>query len=359
VEGHSDGSEVPPAVVPLTMLRQRAAIMFSGATGAVVASGEGEATSSPSFGLVRDVVSVVESLPAALFDRYAEHRPCGLLDRYGAYGMLIGDVLGLPLMTWELAEPVGKAAAKLPEKIPAEVKKVKKKLKRRGKDPALADAQVLSRRVKLPLPTAEEIAVPSMALAPAPAAPPAPPSAPPPVPAPSLTKDRARRRAAAAAQGVAHVLGAKMLPDLAQLFGSKKAGEAILCVTELELAEWEVMSWPDDPVYPPQLAQAQDRFKAVLIDIKSAFSAIVCCDAFEAGECAHGKQCECGWLQAPWPWIPYRPNGPFCDCHMEDRFMWQDACGYRWFGDGESGSQLYPDDGPHNGCIECVSDPEN
>ena len=189
MEGHSDGSEVPPAVVPLTMLRQRAAIMFSGATGAVVASGEGEATSSPSFGLVRDVVSVVESLPAALFDRYAEHRPCGLLDRYGAYGMLIGDVLGLPLMTWELAEPVGKAAAKLPEKIPAEVKKVKKKLKRRGKDPALADAQVLSRRVKLPLPTAEEIAVPSMALAPAPAAPPAPPSAPPPVPAPSLTHE--------------------------------------------------------------------------------------------------------------------------------------------------------------------------
>lgn len=135
VEGHSDGSEVPPAVVPLTMLRQRAAIMFSGATGAVVASGEGEATSASSFGLVRDVVSVVESLPAALFDRYAEHRPCGLLDRYGAYGMLIGDVLGLPLMTWELAEPVGKAAAKLPEKNSGRGEEGEEKVEAQGQGP--------------------------------------------------------------------------------------------------------------------------------------------------------------------------------------------------------------------------------
>ena len=187
---------------------------------------------------------------------------------------------------------------------------------------------MLSRRVKLPLPTAEEIEVPSMAPAPAPAAPPAPP----PPAAPSLTKDRARRRAATAAaqrSSTAQVLGAKMLPDLAQLFGSNKAGEAIFCAIELELAEWTVSKWPRDPVYPPQLTQAQDSFKAALVDIKHTFSAIVCCDAFEAGECAHGKQCECGWLQAPWPWIPYRLEGPFCDCHMEDRFLWQDACGYR------------------------------
>ena len=49
---------------------------------------------------------------ARLFERHAEHRPCGLLCRYGAVGMLISDVLGLPLVPWELAEPVGKAAAK-------------------------------------------------------------------------------------------------------------------------------------------------------------------------------------------------------------------------------------------------------
>ena len=32
--------------------------------------------------------------------------------------MVIGDVLGSPLVPWELAEPIGKAAAKLAAKIP-------------------------------------------------------------------------------------------------------------------------------------------------------------------------------------------------------------------------------------------------
>ena len=71
--------------------------------------------------------------------------------------MLIGDVLGLPLMPWVLAEPVGKAAAKLPKDIPNEVKKKKKKLKRAGADPAAAEAAVLCRRVSLSLPPADEI----------------------------------------------------------------------------------------------------------------------------------------------------------------------------------------------------------
>ena len=72
---------------------------------------------------------------AALFDRKAEHRPCGLLDRLGAAGMLLGDVLGLPLLPWELAEPVGKAASKLKKKIPEKRKEAKKRAKRSGGDP--------------------------------------------------------------------------------------------------------------------------------------------------------------------------------------------------------------------------------
>ena len=48
-------------------------------------------------------------------DRSAERRPCGLLCKRGAVGMLIGDVLGLPLIPWVLAEPIGKAAYKLRE----------------------------------------------------------------------------------------------------------------------------------------------------------------------------------------------------------------------------------------------------
>ena len=113
--GPCEDEEEPPAAVAVAVLQRRAGIMFSGNTGAVVSSEEGLATSAPSYGLMKDVVKVVEALPAALFDRLAELRPCGLLDKYGAQGMLIGDVLGLPLMPWVLAEPVGKAAAKLPK----------------------------------------------------------------------------------------------------------------------------------------------------------------------------------------------------------------------------------------------------
>ena len=101
--------------MPKAVLQQRATTMFSGISGAVVASGEVEATSAPSLQLISDVIEVVDALPAELFDRHAAHRPCGLLDHLGAYGMLLGDVLGLPLVPWVLAEPVGKAAAKLQE----------------------------------------------------------------------------------------------------------------------------------------------------------------------------------------------------------------------------------------------------
>ena len=63
VEGHEDGSEQPPAVVSKAVLQQRAQIIFSGKTGAVVASGEVEATSDPSLLLISDVIDVVDALP--------------------------------------------------------------------------------------------------------------------------------------------------------------------------------------------------------------------------------------------------------------------------------------------------------
>ena len=53
----------------------------------------------PSYGLVKAALSIVfDKLPGVLFDPRAEHRPCGVLDRYEAVGMLIGDALGLPLL---------------------------------------------------------------------------------------------------------------------------------------------------------------------------------------------------------------------------------------------------------------------
>ena len=111
-EGHNADQEQPPDEVSLEELTRRAEIKFSGRTGAVVASGSVAATTAPTYGLVHDVATVIEALPPELFDRHAEHRPCGLLCQRGAMGMLIGDVLGLPLLPWVLAEPVGKAALK-------------------------------------------------------------------------------------------------------------------------------------------------------------------------------------------------------------------------------------------------------
>ena len=122
MQGHGEGCEVLPAAVPLEILKLRAQMKFSGSTGAVVASGCGLATSAPTYGLVDDVVNVVDGLPEELFDKHVAHRPCGLLCRAGARGMLLGDVLGLPHMPWVLAEPVGKAALKLSKEIPEEKK---------------------------------------------------------------------------------------------------------------------------------------------------------------------------------------------------------------------------------------------
>lgn len=138
-------------------------------------SGDVEATSAPSLQLICDVIEVVDALPDELFDRHAEHRPCGLLDRAGAYGMLIGDVLGLPLLPWILAEPVGKAAAKLKKKIPEKKKEVKKKAKRKGSDPEAAAVALLVRRVGLELPQADEIKATARRIARAAAQPPEPP----------------------------------------------------------------------------------------------------------------------------------------------------------------------------------------
>jgi len=127
LEDQDEASEQPPAAVPKDVVQQRASVMFSGNTGEVVASGDGPATSAPSYQLAIDVDEVVEGLPAALFDRNAEHRPCGLLDKLGAKGMLLIDLVGLPLLPWALAEPVGKAMVKLKGKIPEKKKQAKKR----------------------------------------------------------------------------------------------------------------------------------------------------------------------------------------------------------------------------------------
>ena len=171
VEGHAQPAA---GTLPGTLRAEasrRGAIMFSGATGAVVASGDGKATSDKSFGLVSDVTFVISELPDVLFDEHAEHRPCGKLDRCGARGMLACDLFGLPLAPWELAEPIGKEIHRLNKKIAEKKKKAKKAAKRRGEDEAAAAAAVLAEQVSLELPTPKEISSAWRQLAAFPAAP--------------------------------------------------------------------------------------------------------------------------------------------------------------------------------------------
>ena len=95
---HGQVREEAPAELAASALKERAAVMFSGNSGAPVASGEAAAAKEPTFLLIRDAWTAIESLPAALFEKHAQHRPCGLLDQYEAVAMLIADFLGEPLL---------------------------------------------------------------------------------------------------------------------------------------------------------------------------------------------------------------------------------------------------------------------
>ena len=251
-------------------------------------------------------------------------------------------------------------------------KEAKKKAKKRGADAESAAAALLRRAVALPLPSADDVEAawrqianaaradePPPRPAPAPEPPGRVPEKAPAVPA-GEQKDRLRRRQAAAAArqgGSVPTLGAKMLPDLGALFGSARAADAIFEAAEVELWESFVAKDPADTDARADLDQKlMPRYKAALSELALTLPNLVCCDQFESGGCAHGKLCECGWLQAPWPWIVYRPDGMFCDCHMEDRELWQSAAGRRYLGE-DVASKLHPDCGPHNGRPAQVCEP--
>ena len=341
-DGPADGPEKPPAQVPLLELKERGGIMFSGITGAAVGSGRGEVTTEPSYGLAEAVIDLMDDLPPELFDRWAAHRPCGMLCKLGAAGMLICDVLGLPLVPWELAEPIGKAATKLKAKIPGEQAKAKKAAGRKGQDTKEAAASVLRRAVRLPIPSAVEIARAWRELAKASAPPPAadPPaavmptpelSAPEPTPTPAPTPAPAPESAPAPAPAPSRIK---------RLLGSREAARAIFeagfveqCRMRLEEelktgpsspSEWDPPGYANrEAVLRAELRKHEADYVERLRALKAAFPRVLsCCEVFEAGKCAHGKPCECGWTQAPWPWVVHVPGGPFCDCHMETRREW-------------------------------------
>ena len=76
--GHEQPASTSPQNLIMQALRARASIMFSGESGAAVASGiDGDAAvaEKPDYGLARAAIKIVDDLPDALFDPHAEHRP--------------------------------------------------------------------------------------------------------------------------------------------------------------------------------------------------------------------------------------------------------------------------------------------
>jgi len=116
--------------------------------------------------------------------------------------------------------------------------------------------------------------------------------------------------------------------------------ELYRCKSEAEMDEWDMKNRDE----------AEALYAVALGKVKESFPHIVCCDSFATGECAHGSPCECGWLQAPWPWIVHRPDGHFCDCHMELRRDWCCEWHRDWRYRGDlSGLASYPKAGSQRG----------
>jgi hypothetical protein len=351
--------ENPPAMISKLELIRRAGIKFSGTTGAVVLSGGGELTSAPTYGLLQDVIEVVDDLAPELFDRNAKHRPCGLLDKRSAYGMLICDVLGLPMLPWTLAEPLGKVAVKKKKDISAEKSKAKKAARYKGGDAVNAEKAgeaVFRRPVAMQLPTVAAIAAawraikkaaqPSPIIEQPPAEQPTanPLYAPEPTPVPTPVPAPAPTTAPAPAPAPAPVK---------RLFGSRDASLAIVGAGYVECyrakLEEELKTGPTDFSHPDyssyeaylraHIEESEATYLERLRALEAAFPRVAsCCEAFVAGKCAHGNFCECGWTQAPWPWVVHVPGGPFCDCHIETRRQW--CSGYPHVG-YESGADLW------------------
>ena len=353
-----DGREELPPQVPLPELLRRAGIKFSGETSAVVTSGGGLATTAPTWELARDVTKIIrEDLPAVLFDRSAKPRPCGLLCKLSAAGMLICDVLGLPLTPFVLAEPIGKEAARMAGKITAEVKRAKKAGERRGIDVQKAEADFLRRRIKLPLPTPADIAkawrllekeaakAATASPPPAPTPQPTPPQPlPPQLPLPSPPAD-------AAPAAVADAAVARAEPDLRQptamttapgklqvefatsefineLKHSAVVGLAINAALRLE---HHIPAPLDDVSVPSEVsetdsdedddaAQATQDYKRALRRLAKAYPDKKFCrenplDTTLTAAEVHTVQCTCGkGCVRDWPWLLQPDTHGFCDC---------------------------------------------
>ena len=309
-------------------------------------------------------------MPAELFDRQAEHRPCGLLCKLGAAGMLIGDVAGLPLMPWALAEPIGKEAARLADKIPPEVKREKKAAAGKGKTAQEAEADFLHRRIKLPVPTPAEIAAvlrrierdamppPPPKVAALPSPPPAaipPPAAMPPPSTPIAAEPKPQVDYVDAGDRSVPFFATERHPEIegyrgrrggdeeerfwnpamppcvpsdhrpANLFNSREAAEAAGAAARVELLAPPL---PDEEEYGeddynPMWDFDEDEYEVACLKHKQKVRRLR--EAFpEAGTEHHTRPCPCGrGALAVWPWVVQTAQLGFCECGMAS---WERTC---------------------------------
>lgn len=297
------------------------------------------------------------------------------LDKEEALAYLVVAALHLPMLSPASDEPRvigGRIRSSLGDKGALGKKLAEHKKRGTSAEPTLRAPAALNlappkKKPKLAVPAPPPPAPPPPAPPPpTPPQPPQPPPQPPPHPAPPPPR------------ALPPVLPSRK--QIVTVFGSREAAQAIYACREIEFAQAEIQRGMEKLANPPPdplagvpgvqplleaiseqiksdratLAESQKEHASALLALSLAFPAAKCCDAWETGACVHGIPCECGWRQAPWPWIVHRPGGCFCDCHMEERAAWMRPARLRYWGfytnDGpEVGRHLYPNFGPQRG----------
>ena len=299
-------------------LAARAAIKFSGESGAPVLSGiTGDAAEAEgiTYGLLRGCFNIVDKLPSELFNPHAAVRPCGKLDTYEAVSMLICEVVGWPFFSGPRAQKLGLNALKKKKEIASEQAKARAAARRKGQDAEAAAAAVLRQPAKLKLPPEEEAGAapapePAAAAAIEPAAAPAA-SAGEPAPVPEDTGMPEPRPVRAAVARAAGILPPP--PASENVRGSMQAAMAIYAADACERCgayEGGEIDFPDDPddaEWPPEENQktrecARRHYHQMLMQLKLMYPEVLCSKGCEIGECVHGRRCPCGEMCEPWPW---------------------------------------------------------
>ena len=260
-------------------------------------------------------------------------------------------------------------------KISAEVKKAKKAAAGKGMTPQEAEAAFVRRRIKLPLPSAAEIAktwrqIEREAMPPPPAkkaalpSPSPPPAAMPPPSTPSAAEPKPQVDFTGVGDRSVPFFATERHPEIpgyrgrpggddeerfwnpamppcvpsdhrpARLFNSREAAEAAGAAARVEnLAPPP----PDDEEYGeddynPMWDFDEDQYEVACLKHKQKLRRLR--EAFpEAGEEHHTRPCPCGrGALAVWPWVVQTAELGFCDCPMAS---WERTCWrYEWIAAG-------------------------